>query len=107
MAPLRWGILSAGKISHDFVVGTAALPKDEHQVVAVAARSLESAKAFAKTHEIPKAYGSYEELVKDPEIGKNFAKLNTFNYNAILEQIQNLTVGKLLFYFRCGVHRFC
>jgi dihydrodiol dehydrogenase / D-xylose 1-dehydrogenase (NADP) len=68
MGPLRWGILSAGKISHDFVVGTAALPKEEHQVVAVAARSLESAQKFAKVHEIAKAYGSYEELVKDPEI---------------------------------------
>jgi len=68
MGPLRWGILSAGKIAHDFLVGTAVLPKDEHQVVAVAARKLESAKDFAKTHDIPKAYGSYEELVKDPEI---------------------------------------
>jgi len=68
MGPLRWGILSAGLISHDFLVATAVLPKEEHQVVAVAARKLESAKAFAKTHEIPKAYGSYEELVKNPEI---------------------------------------
>jgi len=68
MGPLRWGILSAGKISHDFCVGTAVLPKDEHKVIAVAARNLDSAKAFAKTHEIPNAYGSYEELVKNPEI---------------------------------------
>uniref|UniRef100_A0A673G467 Trans-1,2-dihydrobenzene-1,2-diol dehydrogenase n=1 Tax=Sinocyclocheilus rhinocerous TaxID=307959 RepID=A0A673G467_9TELE len=35
---------------------------------AVAARSLESAEKFAKTHGIPKAYGSYQELVKDPNI---------------------------------------
>jgi len=68
MGPLRWGILSAGKISHDFMVGQAVLPKDEHQVLAVAARNLDSAKAFAKTHEIPKAYGSYDELVKNPDI---------------------------------------
>ncbi|ODM96051.1 Trans-1,2-dihydrobenzene-1,2-diol dehydrogenase [Orchesella cincta] len=68
MGPLRWGILSAGKISHDFVVGTYALPVEEHQVVAVAARSLESAQKFATTHSIPKAYGSYEELVKDPSV---------------------------------------
>ncbi len=35
---------------------------------AVAARSLESAKGFAVTHEIENAYGSYEELLKDTEI---------------------------------------
>jgi predicted dehydrogenase len=42
---LRWGICSAGKISHDFVVGLKSLPETEHQVVAVAARSLDSASA--------------------------------------------------------------
>ncbi|CAL8116955.1 unnamed protein product [Orchesella dallaii] len=68
MGPLRWGILSAGLISHDFVVGTYALPPAEHQVVAVAARSLESAKKFATTHSIPNAYGSYEELVKNSAV---------------------------------------
>ena len=40
------------------------------QVVAVAARSLERAEDFAKKHSIPKAYGSYEELAKDPNIGE-------------------------------------
>lgn len=40
------------------------------QAVAVAARSLEDAKKFGKTHNIPRAYGSYEELAKDPNIGQ-------------------------------------
>lgn len=35
---------------------------------AVGARSLEKAEAFAKEFGFEKAYGSYEELVKDPEI---------------------------------------
>jgi dihydrodiol dehydrogenase / D-xylose 1-dehydrogenase (NADP) len=69
MAPLRWGILSAGKISYDFACASAALSPAEHKVVAVAARNLESAQKFAQTHGIPKAYGSYQELVQDPEIG--------------------------------------
>jgi len=38
------------------------------QIVACAARSLESAKQFSKTHNIPVAYGSYEELVKDKNV---------------------------------------
>lgn len=39
------------------------------QVVAVAARSLSDAQAFGKKHSIPQAYGSYEELANDPNIG--------------------------------------
>ena len=31
---LRWGICSAGKISHDFVVGLKTLPETSHKVVA-------------------------------------------------------------------------
>ena len=65
---LRWGICSAGKISHDFVVGLKSLPETEHQVVAVAARSLESASKFAKNHSIPRYYGSYQELANDTEV---------------------------------------
>ena len=65
---LRWGIYSAGKISHDFVVGLKSLPKTENQVVAVAARSLDSASKFAKNHSIPRHYGSYQELTNDKEV---------------------------------------
>ena len=38
------------------------------QFVAVAARQLKSAQDFAKQQEIPKAYGTYEELAKDPDV---------------------------------------
>uniref|UniRef100_A0A1X7UZZ8 Trans-1,2-dihydrobenzene-1,2-diol dehydrogenase n=1 Tax=Amphimedon queenslandica TaxID=400682 RepID=A0A1X7UZZ8_AMPQE len=68
MAALRWGICSAGKVSHDFLVGLKALPETSHSILAVAARSLESAQAFATKHSIPQAYGSYEELAKDPQL---------------------------------------
>lgn len=64
----KWGISSTGKISHDFTVALKTLPPGDHQVVAVAARSLERAQEFAKKHNIPKAYGNYEELANDPEI---------------------------------------
>ncbi|KAL2088837.1 hypothetical protein ACEWY4_015736 [Coilia grayii] len=64
----RWGICAAGLISHDFTVALKSLPPEDHQVVAVAARSLERAQEFAQKHKIPRAYGSYEELANDPEI---------------------------------------
>ena len=73
MAPTRWGIISAGKISNDFCVGLSTLDPEEHKIEAVAARSLDSAKKFASKHKIGKAYGSYEELVKDSEIGNERA----------------------------------
>jgi predicted dehydrogenase len=62
----RWGVLSAGKISSDFVRAI----RGEKDVVlqAVAARDLTRAQAFADTLGFKKAYGSYAELVKDAEI---------------------------------------
>ncbi|XP_029937023.1 trans-1,2-dihydrobenzene-1,2-diol dehydrogenase-like [Myripristis murdjan] len=64
----RWGICSAGKISHDFTVALRTLAPQDHEIVAVAARNLEHAQEFAKKHNIPRAYGSYEELAKDADI---------------------------------------
>lgn len=66
----RWGIASAGKISHDFVTALSTLPSEEHRVVAVAAQQLDRAQTFATEHKIPNAYGSYEELAKDRDVGK-------------------------------------
>ncbi|KAM5132180.1 uncharacterized protein ACMZJ9_018960 [Mantella aurantiaca] len=64
----RWGICAAGKISNDFMVALQTLPAQDHQAVAIAAKDQKRAKEFAKTHSIPKVYGSYEELAKDPNI---------------------------------------
>nr|BAN20282.1 dimeric dihydrodiol dehydrogenase [Riptortus pedestris] len=64
----RWGIVSAGKISNDFVTALENLPRSEHEVIAVAAKDKERAADFAKQHNIPKAYGSYEELAADKSI---------------------------------------
>lgn len=64
----RWGICSAGKISHDFSVALRTLAPGEHEIVAVAARYLQHAEEFARKHNIPRAYGSYEELAKDQDI---------------------------------------
>ena len=70
MSSLQLGvyICGAGKISHDFLVGLKTRPGTEHKVIAVAARSLESAEKFAITHNIPKSYGSYEAVANDPEV---------------------------------------
>ncbi|XP_055545470.1 trans-1,2-dihydrobenzene-1,2-diol dehydrogenase-like [Wyeomyia smithii] len=68
MAALRWGVVTAGTVSHDFVCAVSTLPDSEHKVVAVAAQGLENAKKFAELHGIPAFYGSYEALAKDSRV---------------------------------------
>lgn len=65
---LRWGIASAGRISHDFVNALGTLPAGEHEVIAVGARSLADAQRFAQLHAIPNAYDSYEAIAANPQI---------------------------------------
>lgn len=64
--PLRVGILGAARIAERAVV----IPTRANggQVLAVAARDLTRAQAYAGVHDIPRAYGSYQELLADPDI---------------------------------------
>src|ERR1700736_2575520 len=67
MAPVRWGILGTAKIALEKVIpgmrGSALA-----RVVGIASRDLAKARAAAKRLEIPRAYGSYQELIDDPDI---------------------------------------
>lgn len=65
-SPLRWGILGCGRISTDFVSAIKSLESVELR--ACAARSMDSAQAFAKEHGIHQAYDSYEALVSDTTV---------------------------------------
>ena len=66
--PLRWGILSAGKISYDFCVGLSTLPSTDHQVVHVGARNTDKSKQFAASFNIPRWSGDYATVVDDPDV---------------------------------------
>ncbi|SPO23526.1 related to Oxidoreductase [Ustilago trichophora] len=66
-APLRMGILGAANIAPAAVI----IPAKTHPdliVSAVAARSKAKATAFAKKHNIPHVFDSYEDLINDPAI---------------------------------------
>lgn len=63
----RWGILSTAKIGQNRFI-PALKELDQVEVVAIASRDFEKAKTAAKKHDIPVAYGSYEELFADPHI---------------------------------------
>jgi predicted dehydrogenase len=64
---VKWGILSAAGIARKRAV-PGMLRSELAEVSAVASRSLGKAQQFAGEFSIPKAYGSYEELINDPEI---------------------------------------
>lgn len=78
MAPLRWGILAPGKIAHKFATGLQGLP--EAELAAVGSRSIERAKEFAAEFGVPRAYGSYEELVRDAGVDAIYIA-NPHNYH--------------------------
>jgi len=64
---IRWGVLGAARIATVRVIPgmkTCRLA----EVTAIASRDLEKAKAAASSLGIAKAYGSYEELLADPDI---------------------------------------
>jgi predicted dehydrogenase len=64
---VRWGVLGAALIAVQKVIP--AMQRGEwSEVSAIASRDLHKAKAAASALGIPKAYGSYEELLRDPEI---------------------------------------
>jgi predicted dehydrogenase len=64
--PVRWGLLAAGSIARAMAQTVGGTPDGE--VVAVAARDGGRASAFAQEHGIPRSYGSYAELVDDPDV---------------------------------------
>ena len=63
---VKWGIISTADINRKVIPGAHASPKVE--LVGVASRDLQRAQTYAQEWEIPRAYGSYEDLLADPEI---------------------------------------
>jgi predicted dehydrogenase len=67
MKKVVWGVLSTAKIGVQKVIP--AMQKSAAcDIRAIASRSAETARATASRLGIPRAYGSYEELLADPEI---------------------------------------
>lgn len=69
---LKWGILGPGRIARSFAIGLATSATG--QLVAAGSRDLERSRTFLQTHadathgSEPSAYGSYEELIADPQV---------------------------------------
>ncbi|MCA1900546.1 MAG: Gfo/Idh/MocA family oxidoreductase [Chloroflexi bacterium] len=64
--PLNWGLLSTARINQALIRPLNASKRT--RLLAVASRSLAAAEAYAREWKIPRAHGSYEALLADPEI---------------------------------------
>jgi D-xylose 1-dehydrogenase (NADP+, D-xylono-1,5-lactone-forming) len=67
MAKVKWGVLGCAAFARDRAI-PAMLQTPSVELVGVASRSREKAEGFCADFKIPKAYGSYEEMLEDPEI---------------------------------------
>ena len=67
MKKLNWGILSTAKIGIEKVIPAMQQGKLS-EIVAIASRTHESAREAAKNLKIPKAFGSYQDLLDDTSI---------------------------------------
>jgi predicted dehydrogenase len=66
MKKVRWGIVSTGRITHQFVRDFEYVENGD--VLAVASRRQESADAFVQQYGIARAYSSYGQMLRDPDI---------------------------------------
>ena len=91
MKKVRWGVLSTAKIGWEKVIPAMQAGKFS-EIMAIASRSKEQAQAVAERLNIPAAYGSYEELLNDPEIDAIYIPLP--NHQHVEWAIKSLEAGK-------------
>ena len=91
MTKIRWGIISTAKIGTSRVIP--AMQRGELcEIAAIASRDLARAKEVAAELGIPKAYGSYEEMLADGEIEAIYNPLP--NHLHVPVSLQALEAGK-------------
>src|SRR5579885_1549500 len=67
MEPVRWGVISTAKIGVKKVLPGMSKSR-QIRILAIASRDEKRARRWARKLGIPRAYGSYEALLEDPEI---------------------------------------
>lgn len=67
MRPVKWGVLGCALFAKNTAI-PAMLKANGVELTGIASRSIEKAEAFAQEFGFKKAYGSYEEMLADPEI---------------------------------------
>ena len=91
MKRITWGVLSTAKIGTQKVI-PGMLNGKRGTIAAIASRDLETARAAAAKLNLPRAYGSYEELLADPSIDAIYNPLP--NHLHVPWTIKALEAGK-------------
>lgn len=88
MSKIRWGVLgTAGIAKKQTIPGM----KEAYncELYAIAGRNIDKAKEFQKEFGFQKAYGSYEELLQDPEVQAVYIPLpNTLHYEWTIKALE-------------------
>ena len=71
--PVRWGLLSTARINGAVIPGLK--ESAESELVAVASRTEERAAEYAREWDIPRAHGTYEALLEDPDVEAVYVSL--------------------------------
>ncbi|MBN1154885.1 Gfo/Idh/MocA family oxidoreductase [candidate division KSB1 bacterium] len=91
MLKIKWGIISTARIGIKAVIP--AMQKSSYcDIVAIASRDFDRAKQLGTMLNIPKSYGSYDELLADPEIDAIYNPLP--NHLHVPYSIKALEAGK-------------
>src|SRR5450631_3480624 len=91
MKKVRWGVLGVARIATVKVIP--AMQRGEFcEIVGIASRDLAKAQKAAHDLGIPKSYGSYEEMLADPEIDAVYNPLP--NHLHVPLSIQAAEAGK-------------
>jgi predicted dehydrogenase len=91
MNKVRWGVLSTARIGVEKVIP--AMQAGRHcDMTAIASRNIDNARAAAGKLGIPKAYGSYEELLADSDIDAVYIPLP--NHLHVPWSVKALKAGK-------------
>ena len=88
MSKIRWGVISTANIGIVKVI-----PAMQHgkytEVTAISSRNLDNAKSVAQKLKIPKAYGSYADMLADDEIDAVYIPLpNHLHVEWIIKSLQ-------------------
>ena len=84
---INWGLLSTAKINQAVIPGIKEF--DYTHLYAVASRDTQTAQQYAKIHNIEKAFGSYQDLLDDPQVDAVYISIpNGLHHEWIIKALQ-------------------
>jgi predicted dehydrogenase len=89
---IRWGIVGPGRIAEGVAADLALV--EGARMVAVGSRSMQRAEAFAARHGIERPYGSYAEVLADPDVDVLYVATPHAQHHAVA--VAALDAGKAL-----------